>query len=217
LASVFSVATFLPMSRSGVVILIFICGSVLWSYGVTRIKTVVIGMLIGAAMLAFIPRSVLQRLSFTTERDEFGRLEGRAQIYTAFFHHLPEFVTTGVGVGNFKSYWGPRSMFNAGARGATSRAHNVFFQMMIYWGIPGLLGLLAIVWQGYWCLPGGYKNDGLAIGILCVAVSSLLLGFVVHTFYAKEFSIGIGLVAGTHRWIWSKRPQFYMRRPRTAA
>jgi hypothetical protein len=49
------------------------------------------------------------------------------------------------------------------SKGRVSGAHNVYFQMMIYWGIPALIGLFAIIWQGYRCLPSG-GEDGLGMG-----------------------------------------------------
>jgi len=207
------VASFLPMSRSGVAILAAVCASVVFSYGVARFKTLAIGIVIGAAVLIWVPSAVLSRLSFSTEVDQFGRMEGRAAVYTAFFHHLPEFVMLGVGRGNFWGEWGKQSMYSS-ERGQISGAHNAYFQMTIYWGLPALFALLGILWQAYRSLPGRYGDDGLAIAVLSIAVSLFVWSLTVHNLYAKEFSIGFGLLAGTYRWIWS-RPNIPIGRPRS--
>jgi hypothetical protein len=199
----FSVATFLTMSRSGVVTLAAVGAAVVLAYGVNRSRTIVIGLVVGLTTAAFVPHAVLSRMSFSTEVDEHGRMEGRAAVYTAFFHHLPDFIPTGIGRGNFWTAWGKNSEYG-NSKGIVSGAHNVFFQMMIYWGLPALFGLFAIVWQGYRCLPGRYGDDGLAIALVAVAISLLLMALTVHNFYAKEFAIGIGLLVGAHRWIWSR-------------
>ncbi len=213
------VATFLPMSRSGIGILLAVCATTVFAYGITRIKTLVAGILLVATMLVLVPGAVFSRLTFSTEVDQFGRMEGRAQIYTAFFHHLPEVALTGVGTGNFLTAWGHQSLY-AKSRGGVSGAHNVFFQMVIYWGVSALVGLGAIIWQAYQCLPGRYRDDGLAIGLLAVSVSLLLWSLTVHNLYAKEFSIGVGLLVAAQHWIWpqagltqrARLPQTFVRR-----
>ena len=207
------VGSFLPMSRGGVVILCGVCASGMLAYGVNRSRTLVIAILFGATMLILVPPAVLSRLTFSTEVDEHGRMEGRAGVYTAFFHHLPEFVMTGVGAGNFWGPWGSQSRY-ANSRGKAIGAHNVFFQITIYWGLPAVFALLAIIWQAYSCLPGRYGDDGLAIAVLVIAISLLLWSLQVHNFYDKAFAIGIGLLVGAQQWIWPKRvsPQARSRR-----
>lgn len=196
------VATFLPMSRSGIGILMGICASVVLKYGIGRIKTLLIGILAVAVLVVAVPPAVWSRFTFSTEVNETtGKMEGRAQVYTAFFHHFSEFAVSGVGQGNFVGAWGNASMYGNG-RGKVSGAHNVFFQMMIYWGFPALVGLLGIIWQAYCALPGRYSNDGLAIGVLVVAVSLLFWSFTVHNLYAKEFGMGVGLLVAGRVWIW---------------
>jgi hypothetical protein len=194
-------ATFLPMSRSGIAILVGVCASVVLKYGLGRIKTLLIVILGAAVLVVLVPPAVWQRLAFSTEIQSSGNMEGRAAVYTAFFHHLPEFAITGVGVGNYFGPWGNQSQYGNG-KGRVSGAHNVFFQMLIYWGLPALLGLMAIIWQAYRCLPRRYNDDGLAIGLLCVSVSLLFWSLTVHNLYAKEFSMGIGLLVAGRKWVW---------------
>src|SRR5262249_5408913 len=105
------VASFLPMSRSGVAIVLGVCGGGVLSYGIRRIKAVLIAVVIGAVILPVVPGAVWSRLSFSNEVDQWGRMEGRAAVYTAFFHHLPEFIVSGVGAGNFWGEWGHKSEY----------------------------------------------------------------------------------------------------------
>jgi hypothetical protein len=199
------VGSFLPMSRGGVIILAGICATVMLGYGLNRGKTIAVGLLLVAALAIWVPKAVFSRLAFSTETDEYGRMEGRAALYTAFFHHLPEVALTGVGRGNFWGQWGKQSSYG-NSKGLVSGAHNIFFQLTLYWGLPAAFGLLAICWQAYRCLPGRYGDDGLAIAILCIGVSLLLWSMQVHNLYDKAFALGLGLLVGAHRWIWSPAP-----------
>jgi hypothetical protein len=207
-------ASFLPMSRSGIAILVGVCASVVLKYGITRIKTLLIAVIASAVLVVLVPPAVWSRLAISTDVNETtGRMEGRAEIYSAFFHHFAEFAVEGVGVGNYFGDWGQQSLYGNG-KGKVSGAHNVFFQMMIYWGIPAILALIGIVWQGYHCLPGRSPDDGLAIGMVCVSVSLLFWSLTVHNLYAKEFSMGIGLLVAGRQWIWPVAVGLPLRRPR---
>jgi hypothetical protein len=201
-------ASFLPMSRSGIATVVIVCASVMFGYGLNRIKTLAIGILIAATMMIFVPQAIWSRLAFPTEVDRLGRMEGRALVYTAFVNHLPEFAVAGVGAGNF---WRGALPGYRRFAGSVSGAHNVFFQTLIYWGLPAFFGLIAIIFQTYRCLPGRYSDDGLALGLLAVSMSLLLLLLSVHTLYAKEFSVGIGLLLGANRWIWQAHTVLRMR------
>ena len=79
-------------------------------------------------------------------------------------------------------------------------AHNCFFQITIYWGIPGLLSFLAVVWQAYRCMPRVRPNDALTLALMAIAFSTFLFLFVMHNMYSKSFSLGLGLLIGARCW-----------------
>lgn len=193
------VATFLPLSRGGVVIAIVSCASVMYAYGLRQGKALILAALMVGAMFMWVPDAVWTRMSFSTESHD-GKLEGRAQVYLAAVEHFPEYAITGVGAGNFWSSWGRTSHFamSYGVAGA----HNCFLQVTLYWGIAALGALLVLLWRAYRCLPiscGRYQSS---LCLLGVAISLLLLSTVMHNVYAKQFSLGLGLLVASRLWIW---------------
>jgi hypothetical protein len=193
------VATFLPMSRSGVVIAIVSCASVLYTFGLRRGKAMLLAALTVGAIFMWVPESVWTRMSFSTETYD-GKMEGRARVYMAAIEHFPEYAIAGVGAGNFWSSWGRKSHFAKG--GGVSGAHNSFLQVTLYWGILGLVSLLVLLWQAYRCLPRYCNLEAESLCLLGIGVSLLLLSVVTHNVYAKQFSLGLGMLVGARCWIW---------------
>jgi len=196
------IATFLPLSRGGIAMVIVSCATVLFAYGAMRPKTILMVGLIGVSSLIWIPDAAWERMAFSTGAGEGGRMEARARVYTAFVKHLPEYVMGGVGAGNFWEHWGHDSQFASGK--GVSGAHNAFFQVTIYWGVIALLGLLVIAWKAYCCLPKRCGDNGLALSLVGIAASLLLFSLSAHPIYAKEYALGFGLLAGSRLWIWPK-------------
>lgn len=201
LASLCLVGTAMPMSRSGIGIVLLSATAVLFAARVRLGKMILIGGLAAATLVLVVPEVVWSRMSFSTEVQE-GRMEARAETYTAALSHLEEYFLFGVGEGNFWDSWAlENDMVMAGKPGG---AHNCFFQVTIYWGIAGLFGLLLVVWQAYRCLPRANTQDRLAVPIPGLALSLLLLMMVMHNLYSKDFSIGLGLLVGSRCWIWPR-------------
>jgi hypothetical protein len=194
------VATFLPLSRSGIFITLAACGMVLLKYKGRKTRAIVGALVLGVCIVSWVPDIVFSRLSFTT-KEVGGAQESRARVYTAAFIHFPEYAPLGVGAGNFWRAWG----YNHGWRGGDSRSlgsHNCFIEITLYWGLLGLSGLLFVLVRAYRCLPGECFRDPLALALLGVSVSLLLVMTSSHTLYAKEFSIGLGLLAAARLHIW---------------
>jgi hypothetical protein len=194
------VATFLPLSRGGVVITLISCASVFNGFGLRYAKSILIVMVLGAVVAAAVPEAIWSRMAFSFEEQE-GKREGRATVYQAAMEHLPEYILTGVGSGNFWSNWGAKTEFK-GTSSRVSGTHNSLFQVTLCWGIGGLLTLLMVFWQAYRCLPRRGAWDVASLCLLGISVSLLLYAQVVHTLYAKEFCLGLGLLAGARCWVW---------------
>ena len=157
------VATFLPMSRTGVAIVIVSCAAVMFTSRVKLAKTILAGGLIVATVMVLVPESVWSRMTFSTQAPEGVGGDSRAKLYTRVVETFPEYAITGVGAGNFWRSW-------AFARGYIGGAHNVFAQVTINWGLVGCLTLLMVVCQAYRCLPKRCGNDGLALCLLGIAI-----------------------------------------------
>jgi hypothetical protein len=152
-------------------------------------------------MVIWVPDAVFSRLTFSTEPDH-GKLEGRARIYTAVIEHLPEYAMTGVGVGNFNGPWGMQTEFFKPSQGIVLGAHNWYFAVTIYWGVGGLLALLAMLYQAYRCLPKRCGVDPLSLCVLGLAATLFLFTLVQHVLADKSVFLGIGLLVGARLWIW---------------
>jgi hypothetical protein len=195
------IATSLSLTRSGIVMIIVSFAAVMFASGIWRGRTILMAGLIGGAIVMWIPDVVWSRLTFSTESHQ-GHMEARARVYTAAVEHFPEYVLTGVGVGNFWGAWGMHS--NYAGRHGVSGAHNAFIQVTIYWGLAGLFTLIMVVWQAYRCLPRHCGSDALSLQLLGVSVAVLIMSLSAHNLYAKDFSLILGLLVGARRQIWPK-------------
>jgi hypothetical protein len=207
------VGAFLPMSRGGILIAVISCAGVLFAHGVRHMNTIVAAFVIGISILILVPDAVFSRLTFTTQTYEgSGRKEGRARVYTAALKHFPDYVVKGVGSGNFWGSWGQRSDFGdpvrytaLGSHNIVLGAHNGPIQILIYWGLPGLLAFGGLIYQCYRSLPRHWDDDAIKLTAYGVATSLLLFFQVHHQLSTKQFSLGLGLLAGGSAWIWSNR------------
>jgi hypothetical protein len=202
------IGTFLSLSRSGVAIVLASCTGVMYAFGLRHAKEFLIAALLAGVVLMLVPQSVWSRMSFTFEKHE-GKTEGRALVYGTAIDHLPEYFMTGVGAGNFWTSWGRRTEF-ASVSGRVSGAHNSLMQVTLYWGILGLMGFLLVFWQAYRCVPRCAGREAAALTLIGIGISALLLSMVTHNIYAKEFTLALGLLVGSHRWIW---PQGFVYSP----
>jgi hypothetical protein len=200
----------LTMSRGGIAIIVISCATILWAYRIKLMRTIVVVLVLIGSTLMLVPDVVFSRLTLSAE-EQFAHGEARADLYRATFKHLHEFVITGVGAGNYWGPWGMQSAFaqrhpKAGMQ--VSSTHNVFISMAIYWGIAGLFGVVAVFVLVYRYLPRGHSVDDLRLCLLGLTASVVLVTLVVSDFYAKDFSLGFGMLVGARLWIW---PQHHVR------
>jgi hypothetical protein len=192
------IASFLPLSRGGIITMIISSVAVMFASGIWRGRTILMAGVLGAAIVMWVPDVVWSRFTLSQGHNYE---ETRVRIYKAAVEHFPEYATTGVGAGNFWSAWGVHSNYEHG-RHKVVGAHNVFIQVTIYWGLASLLALMAVVWQAYRCLPRHCGSDPLSLQLLGISVAALIMSLSMHSLYAKDFSLVLGLLVGARRWIW---------------
>jgi O-Antigen ligase len=198
------VASSLSMSRAGMVAVGVACATVMFAYGVRNVRVILVATALAVGTLIWIPEAVFSRLSFSTETSS-GKMEARARIYKAAIDHLPEYVLTGVGAGNFQGPWGMRTDFYLGrGRTVVHGAHNTFIQVTIFWGVAGLLAFILVIYLAYCCLPTGGGKDVLVLCLYGIGVSVLLQMMSGHGLANKEYSLVLGMLVGGQRWIWPK-------------
>jgi hypothetical protein len=198
-----AVAVFLPMSRGAIVILGASCATVMFAYGVRHARVIFIAAVLAVGVLIWVPEAVFARLTFTNELYE-GEGGTRRWVYKAAIEHLPEYIITGVGAGNFKGPWGEQTRFYKAQYGVVYGAHNAFIQVTIFWGVTALVMLIVVVYLAYRCLPRGGGRDVLVLCLYGIAVGLLLEMMLSHVLTNKQYSLALGLLVGGHRWIWPK-------------
>jgi hypothetical protein len=194
------VGAFLPLSRSGIVIVIATSGIVLVSYGIKRMWTLMLVAVLGIGMFIWVPEAVYSRLTFSMET-EHGKMEARARLMDAAIRHFPEYALDGVGRGNFWGPWGKQSYFTK-ASGELRGPHNWYIAATVYWGVIGFLTLSIVVYQAYRCLPRHCGASSLSLCLLGIAVSLFLLTLVTHVLANKAMALGFGLLVAARLWIW---------------
>jgi hypothetical protein len=197
-----SIATFLPMSRGGVAVLILSMGAVTYKVGILRPKIVITAGILIVSILVWVPDAVFTRFRIS-ETDSGAQTEGRTRVYAAIIEHLPEYIVMGLGRKDFYGEWGQQTGFYKNDH--VSGTHNSFAQVTVYWGLPGLLTLLWFVKNVYKHSPKWFRDDSLRLCVFGVTVAVLLRSLVVHTLYGKEFAIVFGLLTGSSLWIWPMR------------
>ena len=191
------IATFLPMSRGGIAVVIISSLAVLLLGRTKPLRMLFLAVILGIGALIWVPKVVFSRMDVPAG--------SRTRVYAAAFDHLNEYALTGVGAGNFWESWGYINGFRGPSGSGVLGAHNGFVQITLYWGLIGFLGLCALIWQAYYCLPTrqGREND-LALCLVGIAIALLLVLFFVHSFYEKWYSLGLGLLVGARCWVWQQ-------------
>ncbi len=86
--------------------------------------------------------------------------------------------------------------------GGISGAHNCFIQLTVYWGFLAFGTLLAVMVAIFLSHPKNCSADPMGLCLLGISFSLLFFMMFIHQLYAKEFSLGLGLIVGSRLWIW---------------
>lgn len=196
------VGTFLPISRSGVIILFVASGVVMYVKGIVNPRVIIGTVLMLGVMALWVPDAIWTRFTVSTEVNDQGRVEdSRVFLYGKVAEHLPDVVLTGVGINHYYGPWGERHGFDKLGIGVIG-THNSFTQVAMYWGVLGVVALLALFVQAFKYLPPRYEGDPLRLSILGLSVAMLLKSLIMHQLYDKGFTLTFGLLVGTSCWVW---------------
>jgi O-antigen ligase len=194
------VGVFLTMSRGGVMILVVGCAAIIWTSGLLSARTLVALALLTIGIWLVVPEATFSRLVYKRQFYYDGTAEARTQVYSMVIDQVPEYILTGVGVGNFWQSWGRKHGFGRGH--GVLGSHNGFAQTTIYWGIGGLLGLLAVIGQVWRYFPRPCSTNSLNLWVFGMSPAVLSLMIITHNLYGKEFSLALGFMVGAGLWIW---------------
>jgi hypothetical protein len=195
------VASSLPMSRSAIIIALVASTVVLKAYGIRKGKVWLLVGLIATSAVFLVPNAIWSRMVVGTAESR----DLRVSFYENAIRDVDDYLFMGVGSGNYFEKWGFEKGYaphpDIGNNWVVYGVHNAFLQVLIFWGVIGLLGFLAIIWQAYRCIPKRCGSDPLALALLGVAVSLLVLLPFSHSFEGKHFSTLLGMLVGYQRWL----------------
>jgi hypothetical protein len=190
---------FLPLSRGGAAAAILCSTYVMVAAGMKHGKSLTGLAVLLILLVLIIPDAAFSRLTHAPRSD--GRKEeARTRVYSAAINNLDEYLWAGVGMGNFWGAWGLGAGFEK--HGHVTGPHNAYIAATIYWGLPGLLSLLSVIFRSWICLPRHSASDPLALSLKSISLSLLLFMMVMHVLSAKQLTLGLGLAAGSTLWIW---------------
>jgi O-antigen ligase len=192
---------FLTASRTGAVVfftsfLIFLYKSKL-NLKKWIIPTTVLLLFIALA----VPEVVWVRLGSLIRLTELQSEDSRSKVYIAVLQNIDQYVLTGIGSGNYWQGWAVKAgITNRYTTDVAMAAHNAFFQVWIYWGLPALLGFLYLLKLYSKALVKDVKGDRRKTCLYIFAMIIPLIFIFYHSFYHKSFSIGIGMLLGARFW-----------------
>jgi len=112
-----------------------------------------------------------------------GGLDGRLEVWSRAIYMLQDFPFTGIGMGTFKQVANAMyPFFLAGPNADVPHAHNLFLQVGVDLGLPGLVAYLALLLVTAWSLimvlrrPASFR--WLAAGLLCSLVALCVHGLL---------------------------------------
>jgi len=188
-------ASLLTMSRAAAAISILACLAVLYAHGVRHAKALVVAGVLAGCIFLLVPDAIWSRMTVHTGE---GIEDVRLALYRKALQALPEYVISGVGAGNFLNKWGFENGFGAGDR--VYSLHNMFLQVMVYWGLMGLLPFIVLTWQAYRCLPEQCGREVLSLGLVGIAVSHFIMMSFYTDFYSKGLSLVLGMLVASRCW-----------------
>jgi len=194
LATVF--ATFLTFSRSGAASLMVVLGYVFYALMnremFLRLALVVIATILVVALA--VPSVVFERFTFSLDYDATGRRESRAMVYSTVIREIPDYIALGVGEGNFWNVWAIEHGLEA--QGETIGAHNCPLQILLYWGMPGLLCWLALLFVAWRTLRNSSRHNLHRVALKAFCLSVFMSSLASHDLSDKEFSMALGMIVG---------------------
>jgi O-antigen ligase len=192
---------FLTASRTGAVIffasvLIFIIKSRV------NVKKWILPMIVLLMFIAIsVPDVVWVRLGSLIRITELQSEDSRSKVYLAVLRNIDQYILTGVGSGNYWHGWAVKAgITNRYTTDVAMAAHNAFFQVWIYWGIPALIGFLYLMRVYAKAIDTRIIGDRRKACIYIFMMIIPMIFIFYHSFYHKSFSIGIGMLLSARFW-----------------
>jgi O-antigen ligase len=177
---------FLTQSRGAILTLVIVLIGMLiarWR----RVGAIVMSAAIVGGIMLVTKLGIDRTLNLLIANVTLGGIDGRLEVWSRAFYMLRDFPFTGIGMGTFTTIadtFYPFSIFTAGS---VSHAHNLFLQIAVDLGIPGLiawLSCLIIIICGAWLIfrknnrPADRWMASLGLGLLFSQIALVLHGML---------------------------------------
>jgi O-antigen ligase len=192
---------FLTASRTGAVIFFFSFLIFIYKSKLNLKKWVLPTTVLVLFIIIAVPDVVWVRLSSLVRLTELRSEDSRSKVYIAVLNNIDQYFLTGVGSGNYWHGWAVKAgITNRLTTNVAMAAHNAFFQLWIYWGLPALIAFLYLMYVYSKMLVTKIENNR-RIACLYIFIMIIPLIFIFyHSFYHKTFSIGVGMLLSTRFW-----------------
>ena len=195
------VGIFLPASRTGA--LIFIVSLAIFAYkSKLKLKPFLIPVVVFTIALALIvPDVVWVRIGSIARLGEIRGEDSRAKLYQAILGNIDQYLFTGVGSGYYWKSWAVKAgITNINDVYVPMAPHNAFFQVWIYWGLPGFLSFLFMMYTFSKALNKRIYKDRQKASIYIFMVIIPVVFLFYSSFYHKAFAVGVGLLLASRYW-----------------
>jgi len=192
---------FLPASRTGA--LTFAVSLVIFAYkSKLKIRPLIVPAIVFIGiMVILIPEVVWVRIGSITQFSETRGEDSRAKLYQAIASNIDQYLLTGVGSGYYWKSWAVKAgITNIHDVYVPMAPHNAFFQIWIYWGLPGLLSFIFMIYTFSKALDKNIQKDRQKACIYIFMVIIPVIFLFYSSFYHKTFSVGVGLLLASRFW-----------------
>jgi len=218
LAGIAGVTLILTQSRSGwmgsaagIAGLVMLAG---WATGRRRVQIVAVVaplalIAAGVAVVLSQPELAARFINTSGQTTEEISLSGRPEIWSRALYAIQDFSFTGTGLGTFRRVVNLLyPLFTISPDTDIAHAHNIFLQVAVDLGLPGLIAYLAGLWIALCVAWGAAKRSrgmlrGLALGLLAGLVALHIYGLTdAIALGAKPnlaFWMALGLIAALPR------------------
>lgn len=192
---------FFPASRTGA--FVFFASSLIFVFK-TRVnlkKWIMPAALIASLLVLAIPDVIWVRLASIVHLSELQESDSRTKVFSAIVSHIDDYALTGVGAGNYWHGWAVSAgITNRFTTDIAMAAHNAFFQLWMYWGVPALAGFLFLIWIFSRAVDPNITGDRIKTSLYIFVFMIPMIFLFYHSFYHKSFSIGLGMLIGARFW-----------------
>ncbi len=195
------IGIFLPASRTGA--LIFFVGLFMFGYkSKLKLKPLIVPILIfTVAVILIVPDVVWVRIGYIAQIGEIHGEDSRTKLYQAILNNIDQYFLTGVGSGHYWKGWA----VNAGITNINDvyvpmAPHNAFFQVWIFWGLPGLLSFLYMMYIFSKALKKNISDNRLKATVYIFMLIIPVVFLFYSNYYHKAFAVGVGLMLAVRFW-----------------